>query len=215
MRNRKPADQPIDGGRAHAPSQATSRERGLLSLVLLCSAALSVFGLVRRAESNSAAGGATLHQAVRELATKAPSSLHPAAGLHFPDEAEGGYTAVIVAQPADCDGNLGVLGVLDRKSIAARVPHRLLLVEGSARDTVGLRQRLPMSLQRARMALLSEAQRTVLRQLGHVATPTLLLFNREHQLRYAGPTPPGPVERTVQLSVITRLVTNHPAPASP
>ena len=215
MMTRPSADDRFNGGRAPAPSQTVTRERRLLTVVVVCAALLSVTGLALRSTSPSTGSGATMREAVSDLVS--PESTRPdsAPVERWPDVSQGGYTAVIVAQVADCDGNLGVFGLLDRPSIAIRIPHRLLLVEGMARDTLGLRQRLPASLQHARMAILSSAQRAVLRQLGHLATPSLLLFDRERQLRYAGATPPGPVERTVQLAVITQLVSNLPQPATP
>lgn len=126
-----------------------------------------------------------------------------------------GYTAVIIAQAKDCDGNLGVFGLFERPSISAHVPHRVLLVEGQAQDTVGLRDRLPRSLQQATLSVLSPSQRATMVALGHRSTPTLMLFDVEHRLRYAGASPPGPVERTVQLAAIARLVTNNPHPPVP
>lgn len=212
---RAPADDRSDGGRALAPSQTGIRERRVLTMVAVCAALLSVTGLSLRSSTPSTAAGTTMRAAVSDLVSQASSQPRAERDDLSAAADEGGYAAVIVAQPADCDGNLGVLGLFDRKSIAARVPHRLLLVEGSASDTMGLRQRLPPSLQHARMALLSNSQRAVLRELGHVATPALLLFDRGRQLRYAGATPPGPVERTVQLAVITQLVRNLPQPATP
>lgn len=126
-----------------------------------------------------------------------------------------GFTAVIVAQAKDCDGNLGVFGLFDRPSISSHVPHRVLLFEGVAQDTVGLRDRLPSSLHDATLSVLSAAQRATMVALGHRSTPTLMLFDAEHRLRYAGASPPGPVERTVQLAAIARLVTNNPNPPVP
>lgn len=214
MTKLRPADAGSDGGRASAPSQSAVRERRLLTLIAASAAVLSFGGLSMRAVSRPSNNGDTLQQAVRDVIARSGSG-SPTADRSFDDAAEGGYTAVIIAQPADCDGNLGAFGLLDRELLAARIPHRLLLVQGSAADTVGLRRRLPESLQQAHMALLTREQRSLLRQLGHVATPSLLLFNRSRQLRYASTSPPDPVERTVQIAVITRLVTNHPEPATP
>jgi hypothetical protein len=126
-----------------------------------------------------------------------------------------GFTAVIVAQSKDCDGNLGVFGLFERPSISSHVPHRVLLVEGQAQDTLGLRDRLPRSLQQATLSVMSSTQRATMVALGHRSTPTLLLFDAEYRLRYAGASPPGPVERTVELSAIARLVTNNPNPLVP
>ncbi len=132
-----------------------------------------------------------------------------------PADSTRAFTAVIVAQAKDCDGNLGVFALFERPSISSHVPHRVLLVEGLAADTVGLRDRLPRSLQHATLAVLSSAQRGTMVALGHRSTPTLMLFDGEHRLRYAGASPPGPVERTVQLAAIARLVTNNPNPPVP
>lgn len=119
------------------------------------------------------------------------------------------FSAVVVAQPADCDGNLGFFAVFERPSLAGRIDSHHVLIQGTAPDTVALRNRLPRALRRARIELLADSHRALLHALGYRATPLLLLFDREQRLRYAGVVPMTSAERAVQLATITPLVTNR------
>lgn len=126
---------------------------------------------------------------------------------HPADHAAQRFSAVVVAQPADCDGNLGFFAVFERPSLADHITTHRVLVQGTGRDTVALRNRLPRALRQARIELLAESHRTLLHALGYRATPLLLLFDRERRLRYAGMVPMTSAERAVQLATITPLVT--------
>ncbi len=204
------------GGRRHESVQ--SRERALLALIA-ATAALAMIAIL----SNRSTGALRAVQGdeLLDAARRAPQHATPltedsAASVTLRlDSDAGGFTAVVIAQAADCDGNLESFGLIDRGSIKPFVPHRLLLLQGSGVDTVGLRRRLPSTLKTARIELLSKRQRTTLRQLGHDATPTLLLFDNKQKLRYVGAIAPTPMARTVERDIITRLVTNNPIPTVP
>jgi hypothetical protein len=118
--------------------------------------------------------------------------------------------AVIVAQRQDCNGNLGLAGVLARSEIGRSVPLRAVLFEGAARDTAMLRPRLPNALARAPIELLRPSERAALNALGHRATPILLLFDARARLRLAAPVSPDPVETVALRRALTHLVTNDP-----
>lgn len=186
---------------------------------IAAASALAMLALVsgRAVSHQQTLQGDGLREAVFRLA-RGTGALTPdsatADALRFDPEA-GGFTVVVVAQPSDCDGNLGSFGFLGRRSIQPFVPHRLLLIQGSARDTIGLRFRLPPTLQHAGVELLSDRQRNTLRSLGHYATPALLLFDNTGTLRYAGQVASTPMALTVERDIILRLVTNNPAPPAP
>ncbi len=187
--------------------------------VIAASAAIAMLALLstRASTVNPVGDGDGLREAVFRSAkevvpTSADSAADSAVNI---DTAAGNFIAVVIAQAADCDGNLSSFGIIDRRSIKPFIPHRLLLIEGSARDTIGLRYRLPAGLRTARVELLSNAQRSTLRALGHNATPAMLLFSRDGQLRYAGAVSGNPVSRTVERDIVTRLVSNYPGPLVP
>lgn len=127
---------------------------------------------------------------------------------HSAPHAEHRFSAVVVAQPADCDGNLGFFAVFERPSLAAHIDTHHVLIQGTGSDTVALRTRLPRALRHARIELLADSHRALLQALGYRATPLLLLFDRERRLRYAGVVPMTSAERAVQLATITPLVTD-------
>ncbi len=120
--------------------------------------------------------------------------------------------AVIVAQQRDCNGNLGFASILDRADIAAAVPDRVVLVDGTAQDTTQLRARLPHALAQARIALLQHSQRQALLAFGHRATPVLLLFDGQARLRLSATVSPDPVEVVSLRRAIKHLAANDPLP---
>ncbi len=117
------------------------------------------------------------------------------------------FAAVVVIQPADCDGNLGFFAVFERPSLAPHIRTHRVLIQGTSTDTLTLRPRLPRALRQARIELLREPQRALLHAIGHRATPLLLLFDAERRLRYASVVPMTAAERAVQLATITPLIT--------
>jgi len=121
------------------------------------------------------------------------------------------YKVVVVAQLADCNGNLGHFAALDRPSLRPLLRSRHLLIDGAARDTIGIRRRLPRGLASASLALLTKAQRSLLQSLGHTATPILALYDQRNRLLLISATPAGPIERTTFIRAVTRLVNNDPS----
>ncbi len=123
-----------------------------------------------------------------------------------------GMRAIIVAQRRDCDGNLGIAGVLSRTAIARAVPLRAVLIEGMASDTIQLRSRLPKGLRSATMSLLQHDERRALQAMGHYATPLLLLFDERGRLRLSAPVSSDPVHVVAIRRAIAHLATNDPLP---
>jgi hypothetical protein len=117
---------------------------------------------------------------------------------------------VVVAQRRDCDGNLAFAGAFAHPRLHQQVVVRQLLIEGRARDTVGLRQRLPRLLQRVPMALLDERERSALQAFGHRATPLFLLLDSESRLLATIPIHPDPVRRTAFMRAVAHLVNVDP-----
>lgn len=117
---------------------------------------------------------------------------------------------VVVAQRHDCEGNLAFAAFFNRARLRERVGVRQLLIEGAPDDTIGLRARLPLLLQRVPLALLRETERSALRAMGHHATPVFLLFDAERRLLAAIPVDPDPVHRTAFLRAITHLAIYDP-----
>ena len=122
------------------------------------------------------------------------------------------YRVVVVAQRADCSGNLSHLAFLDRTAVAEHIAHRYVLVAGPAADTLGLRDLLPNSLKNATVSLLNSDQRELLQHLGHNATPMLALYDGRDRLLVISATPSDVYERTVFVRALTRILTNNPAP---
>ena len=122
------------------------------------------------------------------------------------------FSIVVVAQRADCSGNLKQLSFLDRTAIARATPHRYLLVAGPSSDTLGLRQLLPHSLRQSRISLLKSGQLELLKQLGHDESPTMAVFDARNRLLVISATPPDAYARTVFVRALTRILSNNPVP---
>jgi hypothetical protein len=120
--------------------------------------------------------------------------------------------AVIVAQRRDCNGNLSLASVLGRRDIAAAIPYRTVLVDGTASDTTELRARLPRALAGASIHLLHPDERRLLRTIGHVATPVLLLFDAQSRLQLSATVSPDPVQVVALRRAIWHLAVNDPQP---
>ncbi|MEP6763930.1 MAG: hypothetical protein ABJB66_06450 [Gemmatimonadaceae bacterium] len=122
------------------------------------------------------------------------------------------FRVVIVAQRADCSSNLNQLAFLNRASISRRITERFILLAGPAKDTLGLRSLLPRGFENAQIAVLQSSQERLLRQLGHVETPTLALYDNRNRLLVLSATPPDAYQRTVFVRALTRLITGNPTP---
>jgi hypothetical protein len=122
------------------------------------------------------------------------------------------YRVVIVAQRADCSGNLSHLEFLDRTLVAARIRRKDIVLVGPASDTLGLRDLLPHSLRNAAISLAHSAQLELLSQLGHNESPTMALYDGRNRLLVISATPSDVYERTVLVRALTRILTNNPAP---
>ncbi|MDQ6612269.1 MAG: hypothetical protein M3Y64_07535 [Gemmatimonadota bacterium] len=131
---------------------------------------------------------------------------------NYSSPADSMYSVVVIAQRADCSGNLSHLAFLDRTSVAAHIAHRHVLLAGPAHDTIGLRELLPRSLNGATLSLLSDDQRELLHQLGHNETPTMALYDSRDRLLVLSATPSDVYARTVFVRALTRILTNNPTP---
>lgn len=119
--------------------------------------------------------------------------------------------AIVVASPHDCIGNLRFANVLSRRDVAAVVGVPELVVQGQARDTIGLRRMLPTLLESSTMRLLQPSERALLHAIGHHATPVMLLFDQEGHLRIATQVESDAVTRTAIARAITHFATRDPA----
>jgi hypothetical protein len=134
-----------------------------------------------------------------------PGVSHQAA----PDDVR--FRAVFVAQRADCNGNLSLANLVATGSARKNTAPPELIIQGSSRDTMGLRLELPFALRNSPLRLLRREEQTWLHDIGHHATPVLLLFDHESRLRIASHVDADPVARVALGRAITHLVTDDPS----
>lgn len=120
--------------------------------------------------------------------------------------------AVFVASRADCSGNLLLSNILASRGVQAVLGTPELVLQGSPRDTIGLRGLLPFALRKSPIRLLSDGEKRFLHAIGHHATPVLLVFDRERRLRVASQVDPDPVARVALARAVRHLVTLDPSP---
>ncbi len=121
------------------------------------------------------------------------------------------FRAVFVAQRADCNGNLSLANVVATGPARKNTAPPELIIQGSPRDTVGLRLELPFALRNSPLRLLRPEEQAWLHDIGHHATPVLLLFDHESRLRVASHVDANPVARVALGRAITHLVTDDPS----
>lgn len=143
--------------------------------------------------------------AITQRAAILPSASDRAA----PDDVR--FRAVFVAQRADCNGNLSLANVVATGPTRKNTAPPELIVQGGARDTIGLRLELPFALRRSPLRLLRPEEQQWLHDIGHHATPVLLLFDHESRLRIASHVDANPVARVALGRAITHLVTDDPS----
>jgi hypothetical protein len=119
--------------------------------------------------------------------------------------------AIFVAQRADCNGNLSLANMVATGPVRHHTAPVELIIQGGARDTVGLRLELPFGLRNSPLRLLRAEEQTWLHDIGHHATPVLLLFDHEARLRMASHVDADPVARVALRRAITHLVTDDPS----
>jgi hypothetical protein len=133
--------------------------------------------------------------------------------VHGPMDGDGPRMhAIVVAQRADCSGNMAMAEVLTRRRIAPHVASRTVLIAGTAADTVAIRAHLPSSLRAARLRLLEAPERAWLLAAGHGATPLLLLLDERRRIRLVAPVPEGPSSFVAFTRSLTHLVSDDPTP---
>lgn len=118
--------------------------------------------------------------------------------------------AVVVASPQDCRGNLSLAAVFARPAVRQAVGTPLLLINGTAADTLGLRPLLHRALARSDIHLLSAAQRRVLLMIGQRETPSLLLFDSAGRLRMATHVEANPVARVAFMRALVHVSSVSP-----
>lgn len=102
-------------------------------------------------------------------------------------------TAVLL-QRSDCNGNMRMLDLLQRREVRDRLRVAVLWHVGPSTDTSAIRALLPswtksVALRQAPAAAINE-----LRQLGHASTPLLIVLDQEGRVRLTTQSPRSPRE---------------------
>ncbi|WP_353266632.1 hypothetical protein [Gemmatimonas sp.] len=138
------------------------------------------------------------------------SAIQPSVSGHAaPDDLR--FRAVFVAQRADCNGNLSLANVVATGPARKNTAPPELIIQGNPRDTIGLRLELPFALRNSPLRLLRPEEQAWLHDIGHHATPVLLLFDHESRLRISSHVDANPVARVALGRAITHLVTDDPS----
>jgi hypothetical protein len=100
--------------------------------------------------------------------------------------------AYVVFQLADCDGNLRVLRLLQRRTLRDRVPLAGLAFVGSDAELDRARGRLPAAARTLPIRRATGSLVSLLARLGHRATPIVVVLDAEQRVRFVTGVPRSP-----------------------
>jgi hypothetical protein len=130
---------------------------------------------------------------------------------HFPLDGTPVH-GVLVVSPGDCNGNLGLSGIMLRGTPPAMARNVVVAVVGTANDTAYVRLHLPAVMAANPLRLLTDSERAMLLSIGHRETPVLLLYDDANRLRMATHTEADPVARLAFSRAVSHFIHRTPSP---
>lgn len=97
--------------------------------------------------------------------------------------------AAVLLQRADCEGNLRMLDLMHRPGVHPNMQLAVMWYVGAPGDSMAIREALPSWTQSTPLRFAPKAVLEHLRQLGHNATPTLVVLDQQSRIRLVTQSP--------------------------